>query len=409
MRNWAGNITFHDQATLHPTSHEELAEIVGSNENVRVRGSAHCFNTIADTQHLSVILDAMPAVLTIDEPTRTATVGAGLNYAQISEFLHSRGWAIHNLASLPHISIAGAIATGTHGSGINNGALHTCVKAFTMMAADGSLRTLTRGKDPEFQSALVGLGVIGIAISFDLEIVPTFAIAQKVYGGLPHSLVAEKLEDILSYAYSVSYFTTWDDDQAGDLWVKSKTIPPHKLFGIAERTEKAHPIFGMDPSACTEQLGVPGPWHLRLSHFRIDATPSAGNELQSEFFVDVKDAPAAFAAIKEISHEFRDKLMVTEIRAIAADDMWLSPAFARTSIAFHCTWQNDPGVPALVALIEAALSPFNFRPHFGKLFNVGNEHLVKVLPRFQDFVDYAQKMDPTGKFRNEFTNRLLGL
>ena len=409
MRNWAGNITFHDQATLHPRSIEELAEIVQGNDFVRVRGSAHCFNTIADTKYVSVILDHMPDSLTIDESTRTATVGAGLNFAQISEYLHSRGWAIHNLASLPHISIAGAIATGTHGSGISNGALHTCVKSFTLIGPDGLIRTLTRGEDPEFQSALVGLGVVGIAISFNLEIVPTFEIAQKVYGEFPHLLFSEKLEEILSSAYSVSYFTIWGDDECGDLWVKSLTSPTDSYMGIAARSAKAHPIFGMDPTACTEQLGVPGPWYLRLPHFRIDATPSAGNELQSEFFVDVKDAPAAFAAIKAISHRFRHKLMVTEIRAIAADDIWLSPAYGRTSIAFHCTWQNDPEVPSLVALIEEALAPFSFRPHFGKLFNVGSEHLNKVLPKFADFAAYAKRIDPQGKFGNDFTQSLLGI
>ena len=409
MRNWATNIAFQDRATLHPTSVDELADIVRSNPYVRVRGSAHCFNTIADTNQVAVILDQMPNLLSIDQSTDTATVSAGLNYAQISEYLFVHGYAIHNLASLPHISIAGAIATGTHGSGIKNGALHTCVKALTLMGPDGLLRTIKKGVDAEFEKVIVGLGVAGIIVSLDLAIVTTFEIAQKVYGNFPHELFAANLAEILSGGYSVSYFTIWGDDHAGDLWVKSESIPPQEIMGIAERTEKAHPIFGIDPSACTEQLGIPGPWHLRLPHFRIDATPSAGNELQSEFFVDVKSAPEAFAAFKKISHLFRHKLMVTEIRAIAEDGAWLSPAFGQTSIAFHCTWQNDPEVPALVALIEAALRPFNFRPHFGKLFNVGREHLLQVLPRFAEFVDYAATVDPTGKFRNEFTNAVLGL
>jgi len=409
ITNWATNIIFHDRLTLHPRSIAELQEIVRGNDLVRVRGSAHCFNTIADTQEVAVVLDQMPDFLSIDADARTATVGAGLNYAQIAEYLHSHGFAIHNLASLPHISIAGAVATGTHGSGIKNGPLHTAIRSVELMGSDGNIRTLTRGVDEEFYASIVALGLTGIAISFTIDIEPTFDIAQTVYGNLPRNTFGEKLVDILSTAYSVSYFTTWGDDGAGDLWVKSKSENPAQLFGASARTEKAHPIFGVDPKACTEQFGVPGPWHLRLSHFRIDANPSAGNELQSEFFLASHDAAAAFTAIEAISPEFRHILMVTEIRSMAADPHWLSPAYQRETVAFHCTWQNDPEVPALVALIEAALAPFSFRPHFGKVFNVGFEHLRVVLPRFEDFREYVKSVDPTGKFQNEFTTTLLAI
>jgi len=406
LQNWATNITFQDAETLHPTSIEELREIVVSHPKVRARGSAHCFNTIADTREVAVVLDQMPTLLAIDPDSKTVTVGAGLNYAQVSEFLAARGWALHNLASLPHISIAGAIATGTHGSGIGNGALHTAVRSVELMKADGSIVRLTRRFDDDFYSAVVSLGLAGIVISYEIEIEPTFEIVQNVYGNLSRATFAENLVEILSAAYSVSYFTTWGDDQAGDLWVKSKSANPAEFFGASARTEKAHPIFGVDPDACTEQLGVAGPWHLRLPHFRIDANPSAGNELQSEFFVASHDASATFAAIEAISKEFRHKLMVTEIRAIAADNHWLSPAFERETVAFHCTWQNDPEVPALVAVIESALAPFSPRPHFGKVFNLTGDQIRAVLPKFDDFRSYIRSIDPQGKFQNEFTSDL---
>lgn len=405
--NWATNIEFHDSQTLHPRSIDELAGIVKSNKKVRVRGSGHCFNTIADSYETVVVLDQLQHENRIDHSTLTANIGAGLNYAQIAEFLQPQGFALHNLASLPHISLAGAISTGTHGSGIKNGALHTALKSITIMRPNGEVTTLTKDRHSEFEATVVGLGVTGIFLSSEVEIQPSFEIYQSVYGEMPHQHFQENLIEILSGAYSVSYFTTWSDLEIGDVWFKSKNPTPSEYFGVKERDVKAHPIFGEDPESTTEQFGVPGPWHLRLPHFRIDAKPSAGNELQSEFFVASENAPAAFAAIKKISPAFRHQLLVTEIRSIAADEHWLSPAYQRETIAFHCTWKNHAEVPSLVALIEEALQPFSFRPHMGKLFNVGFDHLRQVIPQFDSFLEFVRNFDPENKFGNEFTNNLL--
>ncbi len=406
-RNWATNITFQDAQTSHPQSIAQLQDLVSTGEKVRARGSAHCFNTIADTKNVAVILDQMPDLMEINTAGKSVRVCAGVKYAQLAEFLSEKGWALHNLASLPHISIAGAVSTGTHGSGIKNGALHTAVRSVELIGADGSLRKFTRGVDSEFYTSVVALGLTGISTSFELDIEPSFEIMQTVYGDLPRTTFQENLIEILSGAYSVSYLTTWGNNKAGDLWFKSKSQPPAEFFGALARTEKAHPIFGVDPTACTEQFGVAGPWHLRLPHFRIDANPSAGNELQSEFFVASENAPAAFAILEETSPSFRHKLLVTEVRAIAADEHWLSPAYQRETVAFHFTWENDPEVLALVALIESALQPFAIRPHFGKVFNLGGDHLASVLPRFGEFREHVLRLDPHGKFQNDFTSALL--
>ena len=407
--NWATNITFHDAQTLHPRSEAELASILRAHPKVRVRGTGHCFNTIADSYETVVILDQMPDQIVIDAAHQRAKVPAGMNYSQISTYLESQGWALHNLASLPHISIAGAIATGTHGSGLGNGALHTAVRAVTMMRADGSIATLTQDHDEEFYAAVVALGANAIALSYEVAIEPSFQIFQTVYGDLPYSLFAPQAVEILGSAYSVSFFTHWDDSAIGDLWVKSKLPNPDLFHGIQARSEKVHPILGQDPASCTDQLGVAGPWHLRLPHFKIDATPSAGNEQQSEFFVAASDATAAFEAIHKIAPKFRDHLLVTEIRGIAADSHWLSPAYGRESVAFHFTWKNLPEIPKLAALIEAALAPFNYRPHFGKVFTASPSYLRSAIPHFGEFVEYIAVADPTSKFGNEFLSAALGV
>ena len=407
--NWATNITFHDALTLHPRTLDELSKLVQRNPYVRVRGSGHSFNTIADSTQTVVILDQLQTEILVSRDRSIATVPAGMNYAQISQALHAEGLALSNLASLPHICIGGAVSTGTHGSGINNGALHTSITAINLVGADGALRRLEEGKDPEFYAAVVGLGSTGIATSFDVRVIPTFEIYQSVYGPVPHQLFQENLIDLLSGAYSVSFFTTWGETKSGEIWVKSTTCNPERYFDLPALTHKVHPIPGQESSACTDQLGIPGPWHLRLPHFRIDATPSAGNEQQSEFFVDAADAGAAFARISAISQKFRDHLLVSEIRAIASDNHWMSPAYGRTTIAFHFTWKNIPEIPTAVDYIEQALLPYLYRPHCGKIFTANSEYLQRALPRFDEFREYVSRTDPTGKFRNDFIKGILGL
>lgn len=407
--NWATNITFHDSRTLHPRTLDELSELAQQSPTIRVRGSGHSFNTIADSTQTVVILDQLPAEISISSDRTTANMPAGMNYAQISQALHAQGLALANLASLPHICIGGAVSTGTHGSGISNGALHTSITAVNLLTADGSIQTLEEGKDPEFYAAVVGLGSTGIATSFQVRVLPTFEIYQSVYGPVPHQLFQENLIDLLSGAYSVSFFTTWSEAESGELWFKSTTRNPERYFDLPAFTHKVHPIPGQESSACTEQLGIPGPWHLRLPHFRIDATPSAGNEQQSEFFVDAADAPAAFAGIAAISEKFREHLLVSEIRAIAADNHWMSPAYGRTTIAFHFTWKNIPEIPGVVAFIEEALSPYLYRPHFGKIFTAKNQYLKRALPRFDQFREHLLQIDPAGKFRNDFIKEIFEL
>ena len=402
--NWSTTVTFHESHTLHPGSMDELSEIVRSSPKVRARGTAHCFNTIADSYESVVILDNMPRQIEIDSATQTAVVSAGLNYAEISESLEASGWALHNLASLPHISIGGAVSTGSHGSGVKNGALHTAVKALTLMLPDGSVKTLRPERDPEFFASVVGLGLTGIAINYELAIEPSYRVFQSVYAHLPLATFTENLVEILSGAYSICFFTNWVTD--GEIWMKSRKPNPTEYFGAKPRAEKVHPIVGHSPEACTDQLGIPGRWLSRLTHFRIDANPSAGNEIQSEFFVEIHYAQAAFKAVMEISPIFREKLLVSEIRTIASDEHWMSPAYRRDTVAIHFTWKNDYEVPYLISLIEEALAPFSYRPHMGKVFNMHSVYLAQSLPKLREFKEFVSQIDPEGKFHNNFTREL---
>jgi xylitol oxidase len=409
MKNWSGTVTFQDSDSYSPATVAELAKIVATEGNIRARGSAHCFNAIADTSAAAVTFENMSQEIVIDKDRAIVTVPAGMKYGELAVALHDRGWALHNMASLPHISVAGAIATATHGSGVGNGNLATAVRGLEIVLPDGNIKTVT-SQDPDFAGFVVGLGLVGIVSKVELAIEPTFNVEQTVYRGMSRETYAANLDEIMSLAYSVSYFTTWAAAGGGEVWAKfrSGVKAPAGLFEAYPATSNRHPLPGLDPEPCTEQMAVTGPWHLRLPHFKMEFTPSAGDEIQSEFFVDRKDAPAAIAALEKIAPQISEILWVTEIRAIAGDDLWMSPHYQRDSIGIHFTWKKVDAVYEFVKIVEAVLAPFKYRPHLGKVFSASPEYLKSVMPKMDDFIKLVQQIDPENKFGNSFTDNLLG-
>lgn len=409
MKNWSGTVTFADSQTFAPATTAELAQIVATNPKVRARGSAHCFNAIADTDAISITFENLPQELVIDRENQIVTVSAGIKYGELAVALEKRGWALHNMASLPHISVAGAIATATHGSGVGNGNLATGVRGLEVVLSDGSIKKINL-EDPDFAGYVVGLGLTGIVTKVDLAIEPTFNIEQTVYRGMSRETYAANLDEIMSLAYSVSYFTTWAAAGGGEVWAKfrSGSVAPDRLFEAYPATSNRHPLPGLDPEPCTEQMAVSGPWHLRLPHFKMEFTPSAGDEIQSEFFVDRKDAPAAIAALEKIAPQINDILWVTEIRAIAADELWMSPHYQRDCIGIHFTWKKVDAVYEFVKVVEAVLAPFNYRPHMGKVYSASPEYIRSVMPKMSEFIQLVKEIDPMNKFGNAMTDNLLG-
>ena len=409
MKNWSGTVTFADSQTIAPATVAEFSDVIASNPKVRARGSAHCFNAIADTDAISVTFENLPHDLVINKEKQTVTVSAGIKYGELAVALEERGWALHNMASLPHISIAGAIATATHGSGVGNGNLATAVRSLELVLPDGSMKKVSKG-DENFEGYVVGLGLTGIATRIELAIEPTFSISQTVYRGMSRETYAANLDEIMSLAYSVSYFTTWAAAGGGEVWAKfrSGSVAPDGLFEAYPATSNRHPLPGLNPEPCTEQMALSGPWHLRLPHFKMEFTPSAGDEIQSEFFVDRKDAPAAIAALEKIAPQINEILWVTEIRAIAADELWMSPHFQRDSIGIHFTWKKVDAVYEFVKVVEAVLAPFKYRPHMGKVYSATPEYIRSVMPMMEKFGQLVKEIDPKNKFGNAMTDNLLG-
>jgi xylitol oxidase len=408
MQNWSKNVDFNDRAFLQPESLAELQELVRSNQKIRARGTAHCFNEIANTSSYAISLAKMPKNIEVSAPTNSVTVSSGLTYGELAPVLHNQGWALNNLASLPHISIAGSISTGTHGSGIKNQNLANQVLSLDIVTAEGELRHIDRA-NPAFNALVVGLGLGGIVYQYELKIEPTFEIRQVIYPEIPLDVLQRNFDQIMGTAYSVSYFTDWSSAQVGNLWCKFRDseVIPESVGGSANADKKFHPIPSVDPVACTDQLGESGDWHQRLSHFKLEFTPSVGEEIQTEFFVDRKDAAAAIEAISKLGEEITPLLWITELRTIAADDLWLSGAYQRDTLAIHFTWKKDLAIYPVIEKVEAALRPYNYRPHWGKVFTADGKYLSSVYPKMSEFKALVEALDPASKFENTFTRRIL--
>jgi xylitol oxidase len=413
IRNWAGNIVLAPARSHHPASLDELRRIVAGAKAVRVLGTGHSFNRLAATDGDLVLLDALPAEVRIDPGAGTATVPAGMRLADLAARLHAAGFALTALPSLPHISLAGACATGTHGSGDRNQGLAALVRGMRLVGPDGDVVELDRGASADFDGAVVGLGALGVVTELTVDVVPTFDVAQSVYEGVAEQELIRRFDEVFSAAYSVSAFTEWRG--LASVWVKGKVPagasevprPEPGWLGGRLADHAAHPIPGMAAENCTEQLGVPGPWHERLPHFRPGFTPSSGAELQSEFFLPRSRAAEGLGAVRELGPLIAPALQISEIRTVAADELWLSPAYRRDSVAIHFTWVADRAAvePALAA-VEQALLPLGARPHWGKVFLSGPEAAIAGYDRAGDFGDLLERHDPGGKFRNDFVRRL---
>jgi xylitol oxidase len=408
--NWAGNVTYAATRVVRPGTVAEVQQVVADaarrGERVHALGARHSFTPVADTDGVLIDTTAIAEVVGLDEAAATVTIGAGTRYAELAPYLDERGWALANLPSLPHVSVAGAVATATHGSGDANPVLTDAVRAVELVTSAGEQRRLERG-EPDAAAAIVGLGAFGVLTHVTLGLVPRFEVAQDVYVDVAFDVGLERLDELLASAYSVSLFTDWSTGTFHQVWRKRRmtdAVAADAVAGLVPARRPVHPIRGWPPDACTTQLGRPGPWHERLVHFRADATPSAGDELQSEYLVARSDAAEALRAVGPLAAALAPLVLVSEVRSVAADDLWLSPAYGRSSVGIHFTWRRDvPAVTAMLPAVEAALAPFDPRPHWGKLSAMRR---ADAFARLADWMAVRDRFDPAGTFANRFVDAL---
>lgn len=411
--NWAGNYKYNASELQVPESVEQIQDLVARHSQVKVLGTRHSFNSIADTNGCHLSLQQFNRVTALDRTHHRVTVEAGVRYGDLCRYLHDHGYALHNLASLPHITVAGACATATHGSGDRNGNLSTAVHALEVVKADGALVEFSRDqRNEDIDGAVVGLGGLGVVTKLTLNVIPAFRMSQRVYEHLPLTQLERHLDDIFSSAYSVSLFTDWKHAAFNQVWLKEiiadQASVENRLecYGATRANVHLHPVPGLTAENCSEQMGIPGPWYERLPHFRMEFTPSAGEELQSEYFVPRHEAYSALCAIDRLRERIAPLLHVSEIRTIAGDNLWMSPCYKRDSVGIHFTWKaNWEAVRQLLPVIERQLEPFHARPHWGKLFAMPPAQVKSLYEKLPDFQQLLLRCDPRGKFRNAFLSQ----
>lgn len=409
-RNWSDTVDLAG-SEARPGSAATVAELVRSEAHVLALGSAHSFSEVAVTPGLHVDTMGLPADVSVEGTT--ASVGAGTTYAVLGRELHARGAALAAMASLPHITVGGAIATGTHGSGDAIGTLSSSVTGLEVVTADGETRWVRRGVDPDFAGWVVALGALGIVTRVELEVEPTYDVAQTVFAGLDLDVVEADFDAVFGAATSVSVFTRWRPEPDGQLWLKRRVDregpwPGGPAFGAAEREAPLHPLEQLDPVHCNPQLGQPGPWHERLPHFHADFTPSAGDEIQAEYLLPRAHAVEAIRALRTLHARITPLLHVTEIRTMRADDLWLSPAYGVDTVGIHFTWHRDERIYDVLPAIEEIVMPLGARRHWGKVSLATPAQMRDAFPRWADFVSLVTAVDPSGRFRSPFVTRLLG-
>lgn len=407
--NWAGTFHYNTDRVFTPATVDEVQKAITGVPSVRALGTRHSFNSIADSTTAQISTLGLKGVQ-VDAANKTVTVGAGERYGDLAVELDQAGFALANLASLPHITVGGSIATGTHGSGLRNGSLATSVNAIEFVGADGQLHSLTRAKDGDtFRGAVVGLGSLGVVTRVSLDLEPTYNMTQVVYRGLPFSELEHNLEAIMNTGYSLSLFTNWQHHEAWEVWIKRRVdqggdaAPPEMFYGATLAHEKLHPVVGQSAEKTTDQLNSVGRWYARLPHFKMEFTPSTGREIQTEYFVPFEHGYEAILAVERLRDQITPHLFVTELRSIAADDLWMSMAYKRRSLAIHFTWKPEwDAVLKVIPQVEAALQPFGPRPHWGKVNTLRAAQIDPLYPRANDFKALIRQYDPHGKFVNAY-------
>lgn len=401
--NWAGNQVYGATSVVAPRTVDEVRDVVARSARARALGTRHSFSALGDTTGTLVSTRHLTSVGGLDARGRVA-VGAGITYGALAEALAGEARALPNFASLPHISVGGAVATASHGSGSGNQSLASAVCAVELVTADGSLHTFQQG-EAEFDGAVVSLGALGVMTSVTIETVPALSLRQYVFENVPWREAENRLPEIFACGYSTSLFLSWAGDVVEQAWIKCEE-PLDAFFGARPAVAALHPIAGADPRHCTDQLGAPGPSYERLPHFRREGVPSAGSELQSEYAVAAEDAPAVLRALRAIGRQIAPTLHVSEIRAVAADRFWLSPFFERDSVTFHFTWRPTAEALAAIELVEETIEPWTPRPHWAKLSSLPLAAVAARYPRLHEFRALRSRLDPLSRFGNDVIDAL---
>mmetsp|Transcript_11314 Transcript_11314/g.18512 ORF Transcript_11314/g.18512 Transcript_11314/m.18512 type:complete len:495 (+) Transcript_11314:56-1540(+) len=460
--NWAGNQSWGPATRLfEPENMEALQHTVASHPKLRAIGSTHSFSPLfnaGDDNIGFVSMRKMPRICLLDDIEGVVSIDAGTTYSELCNALRDTSWALPMTAALPHFSVAGAVATGTHGSSgvgpcgrVAISGLADAVVEMKFVGADGETRTVRKG-DPEFSFSVVSLGMLGICTHLKLQLVRNFDVEQCVYGSWPahesHGPTGAELSDALAVlpeamrsCDAFSLFVDFSVDAPGMLILKRFTPAAAGDASAsgereARKGEKCNSSVGFSPKqrfgklllkndavynfieGDTFETTVKGRWFDQLHVWMKDAAPfgpQGAPELQFEHFVPLRYAKECLERLHLIARSWPG-ILYAEIRAVRADDQALSPYNASEEDGFDTlaishgihSGLGEERVLQAAAIVEDGLSDFNPKPHWGKLSNLTHAKASRMYgPKLEAFRHHVGNIDPEGKFSNPWLDEVI--
>jgi FAD-linked oxidoreductase len=431
IATWAGNRGSRPEAVLRPASEEQVADILAeaaaNGRRVKPIGASHSWSGAQLTDGVALRLDQMQGVLAVDAEVGTIRVGAGTRLKELMRLLGERGLSLPVRGSIAEQSIAGATATGTHGSAPGQGCLSARVTALRLVTPGGMVRAVSSDDtDPQsrdlFDAARVGLGALGVITEMTLRVVPDFVLREEVEP-VEASDAVRDLEAIRTSAPFVKLwlvphtgkalvFRYWPTDEAPTLsavagWVDEKIVNKYLLRGLLAATRSfdiaAPPAMRLVGAAYLSGRTRIGPARDILG---LPVPPAHG---EIEYGLPLADGAEAFARLEHLVRNGGHPIaFIQELRFSAADDIWLSPAYQRDTCWLGAYSQDIRSEDPYTQAAEAMLHEYGGRPHWGKTFTADRDYLAAVLPRFADFNALRRRLDPAGVLGNDFTDRVLG-
>ena len=428
-RNWAGNVTATPARWERPASIDEIVRAVttagAEGRCVRAVGSGHSFTPIAVAPGVALDLSGWTGIVAADTRTGLVTVRSGTRLRELNADLHWLGLALANLGDIDVQTVAGALSTGTHGTGAALGGLATQIEALQLVLADGSIVTCSARERPDlFAAARVGLGALGIITEVTLRCVPAFALAAEE-GPEPVEDVITRFGELAAAHDHFEFY--WIPNGRNALVKQNNRLPAgqqaaplsaarrfyeyevmeNAAFGLlcraGRRAPRIIPRLNRITSAALSRRSYSDHSH------RVFTTPRRVRFVESEYAIPAATAPEVLDELRREVPKLADPVMFpVEVRVAAADDIWLSTAQGRPSayVAIH----QYRGLPyeAYFALFESVVARVGGRPHWGKMHTLDAARLRELYPHFGDFAAIRDEVDPDGRFTNPYLDRVLG-
>ena len=385
--NWSGSVVCQPREIARPTSEAAVLELIGAaaatERTVRVTGTGHSFTPLCATDDVLVSLDDLQGLISIDPVASTAMLWAGTKIARATELLLEQGWSLENQGDVDVQSLAGAVSTGTHGTGPGLGSLSTQVAALRIATADGRLLDVSPAADANtFRAACVSLGMLGVITAVTLRVLPAYRLHERLWQIPIDGCLAELPEHIAAHR--------------------------HFEFFWYPTTDLAH-MKALDPTD-EEPATVAGREGERIDFSgRIFPTVRERRFNEIEFALPAAAGPECFADVRKLMREqFADVTWPVEYRTLAADAIWLSPAYGRETVTISVHDSAERPFARFFAAVEAIFRRYDGRPHWGKIHSLGAAELRELYPRWDDAMAVRRRIDPVGCFLNEHLRRVVG-